>query len=561
MEEMMGGEVIALRDSSELQKSGPVYGSTQPSGSWVPKSWFTDPFALLDSLGLGYKASPSSLSYDTLKSMSENNVIIAAILLTRVHQVASFCRPQRNKYSIGFKISHRDESKKLSSEDMATIKHIENFLLYTGNEYSEDRDDFETFVKKVVRDRLTYDQMCSEIVYKYSGKPYEFHAVPGATIRLASPKKNKGTPMTKEEARTGVKYIQIIDGQVVTQYTNKEMTMSCANPRTDLRSWGYGYSELEMLIRTVTQHLWAEEWNRKVFSQGSTTKGILNLKGNIPPQQLDAFKRQWMTQISGVSNAWRTPIINSNEDLQWINLQPTNNDMGYEEWMHYLIKVACAIYLIDPAEINFDLRASSGVRPQFMSTNETQQKMSQDRGLRPLLRHVERHLNRSIIWRIDPNFVFEFVGVDAKTEAEAIDLRLKELQTYKTLNEVRAAEQLPPVKYGDIVPNPSYIGYRNQKDMMAQQQAQMGAMGGGGMPPGGQPPGEEGGDKDQKDAQERIGAELKGKHHSSSSEASTHVPDRYHQPEEDWESTYNAGFTQNDLRKATEAFDDLLLDD
>jgi len=526
-------------------------GDSGDQGAMVPKSWFTDPFALLDSLGLGYKSSPSSLSYETLRQMSEKNSIVAAIIQTRVHQVSSFTQLQRNKYSVGYKIRHRDEFRRLTEGERNFIRTLEDFVDHCGVDESDDRDNFDNYVKKLVRDRLVYDQMVTEVVGRINGKPHSFFAVPGSTIRLASPKKRKGTPMTQKESGKETKYVQLVNGNIVNQYTPKQILFAIANPRTDIRAWGYGYSELEMLVRTITSHLWAEEWNQNLFSQGSTTKGILNVRGNIPPQQMEAFKRMWLAQISGVSNAWRTPIINSNDDLQWINLQPTNNEMGFEAWMEYLIKIGSAVYLIDPAEINFDVRGGVGERPMFMTTNEAQQKISKDRGLRPLIRQVQTHVDK-IIKRIDPAYAFEFVGVDAKSEGEAIELRLKELQSYKTLNEVREAEQLAPVPYGDIVPNPSYIGFRNQKEMMAQQQqAAAGAPGGGGtgLPGGGEPTPE------SKKVGQSLKEELDQRKKKTSQER---VPDRYREPEEEWETSYTASVSDDDLRKATESFHDLL---
>jgi hypothetical protein len=548
------GTETATSIDPELSKGNYGGQAVEQDGAWVPKAWFTDPFALLDSLGFGYKSSPSGLSYETLRQMAEQNDIASAIIQTRVHQVSSFTQLQRNKYSVGYKIKHKDEFRRLTEGERNFIRDTENFVKRCGVGKNLDRDSFDTYAKKLVRDRLIYDQMCTEVVGRVNGKPHSFHAVPGSTIRLASPKKRKGTPLTRKETEKETKYVQIVNGVIVTQYTPQELRFSVANPRTDLKAWGYGYSELEMLIRTITSHLWAEEWNRNVFSQGSTTKGILNVKGNIPPQQMDTFKRMWLTQVSGVSNAWRTPLINSNQDLQWISLQPTNNDMGYQQWLEYLIKVMCAIYLIDPAEINFDVRAGVAQKPMFMTTNEAQQKLSQDRGLRPLLRHLQEHVN-SIIEDIDDDYEFAFVGIDAKSEGEAIELRLKELQSYKTLNEVREAEQLPPVPHGDIVPNPSYIGYRNQKELMAQQQQ----MGGAGAP-GGQQEGVgfPGGDVAPGKAERAVGDAVRRQIGEHPKRKDHKLPDRYREPEEEWLTTYNAAVGEEDLRKAVAPFDDLL---
>jgi hypothetical protein len=178
-----------------------------------------------------------------------------------------------------------------------------------------------------------------------------------------------------------------------------------------------------------------------------------------------------MAQVSGVSNAWRTPILNT-ENLQWVPLQPSNNDMGYQQWLEYLIKVACAIYLIDPAEINFDLRGSQGMQPAFMSSNEAQQKVSRDRGLQPLMRFYFNLVNKHLIWPFSSHWEISPVGLDAKTEEQAIRLRQTSLQSHRTLNEIRAEEGRPPVEHGDVVLNPVYVNWLQQKAQMQAQKEQ-----------------------------------------------------------------------------------------
>lgn len=463
-----------------------------------PMAWFVDPFQLLDSAGLGYRQTPGPITYDTLLQMTERDPVIAAIVQTRIQQVASFAVPQANKYSIGFRIRPRNRRKrKLDDRDRKRIDYIEKFLLNTGRSYDKNRDSFETFIKKFVRDRLTWDQGTFEMVRGLrleNGKPgklLSFFATPSATMRIANPKNRRGTPPSEREARKQIQYVQVVNGKIVTQYTNEQLAFCVANPRSDIAVYRYGYTELEMLLNTITAHLWAEEWNRKAFSQGSTIKGILNVKGNIPAAQAEAFRRQWTLQVSGVANAHKTPFINS-EGIEWFPLQLSNTEMGYQMWLEYLIKVACAAFLMDPAEINFDLRGGAGVsQPMFMTTNEAQQKVSKDRGLRPLLRFVADSINRNIVWDLDEDYELDFVGLDAKTEEQAIELRLKEVQNYKTVNEVRQEEDLPPMEHGDIILNATWTGYVAQAAGGGAPGGPGGAPGGpgGGAPVPGMPPG------------------------------------------------------------------------
>jgi len=489
---------VNTRDSVVTQKALEAMEYLRSVG-WKPsreepasKTWYVDPFQVMDSLGTGYRQTPGVVTYDTLLQMTERDPVLAAINQTRISQVISFLRPQINKYSVGFKLYHRDEHRRrnMTDGDRRRTKRIERFLLNTGNEYNRDRDDLEAFGRKFIRDSMTWDQATFDKVRGFPvdfgkpGKLLQFNATPSATMRIAHPKHKKGTPLSLREQRKAVRYAQVISGKIVNEYTSDELAFCVRNPRTNIDVFGYGYSENEMLLNTITAHLWAEEWNRKQFSNGATLKGLINVKGNVAPAQLESFRRQWAMQVAGVANAHKTPVLNA-EGVEWFPLQLSNTEMGYQMWLEYLIKVACACHQMDPSEINFDLRGGAGVsQPMFMTTNEAQQKLSKDRGLRPILRFLATQINRHIVWEMDDRYELEFVGLDSKTEEQAIDLRIKEVGAYKTVNEVRIADDLKPIEGGDIVLSPIFTGNLAQQRMMAQA-PQAGAPGAPGGPGGG----------------------------------------------------------------------------
>jgi len=940
-----------------------------------PKSWFADPFALMDSVGMGYRNAPTYLTYDTLRQVSERDTYVAPIILTRIDQVCAFAQPQVNKYSVGFKIGPRfgDPMRLLTKSETDRVQQLKMLVLNTGGEYNIGRDSFRQFLAKFVRDSLTYDQACFESVRTRSGGMHSFYAVPSDTIRTATPKQLKGTPQRRDDLRREVSYVQVINSSITADFTQDEMCFAVRNPRSHVKTYGYGLPEIETLITTITSHLHAEDWNRKMFTNGSTIKGLLNVKGNIPPVQFEAFKRAWHSQVAGVQNAWKTPMINS-EEVQWMPLQLSNTEMGYQMWMEYLCfvpgtrvmtpdgevaiedvepddfvyshtgarrrvintqehhhrgkiiniavggetirttpehpffvsgrlpntrvrefgapawvdakdlepgrdymvvpkktyehdgylldvdvidhvkdaridgasvlsdkkfahhvkpiaaafkldeeaafvlglyaaegnatarqvfftfsadegdlvdrvvkfaenylctsaivykakettlnvrisgrlvaelftslcgggahekhvppavmdskldvqraffsghfagdgsvpdfavgsvvattcsvsiklieqlqtillrnqvfaqryeyerdgctrrrldvngtqaarlstwlsavkgdrlrqrvhahrdtiktrlhedavyfyvpiretwtedydgpvhnmevdvdntyqvnrfathncKITCALFRIDPAEINFDLRGGVGQQPVFMSTNEAQQKVSKDRGLNPLLSFVADTINRHIVWKIDPTMAFSFAGIDAKTEEQAQQLRMQQVQNTHTLNEVRAMDQLPPVADGDVVLNATYIGYKMQKMQMAQM-AQQGAGQPGASQPAGQqgptgqpasppprfaqPPGEEeehGADQLRQFAEAKVGSSKPNEQgeggaasdgsDDESSGPSPEVLSRLHI--DDWESTVHHSLRSDDLMKA-ELFDTIDLD-
>lgn len=443
------------------------------------KSYIEPPILLMESLN--YKDKPSSLTYNTLYQMATKNSVVGAVINTRVNQVSSFTKPARfNKDKLGYEIRLKNPTAVPTDEQTKMMTAIETFIENCGYKKDNTRDDFDQFIRKVVRDSLTYDQLTFEVIPDRRGLPAEFLAVDAATIRAASedfrydPYMSETAPKPSEE----VKYVQVIDGTVVSWFTANELAFGIRNPRTSIYMQPYGFSELEQLITQITSHLYAEEYNSKFFSQGGTTKGIINLKqdpnGVMSSQQLESFKRQWRSQVTGMTGAWKTPVVQIPNGIEYVNVSQSNREMEFEKWMNYLINIVCAVYQIDPAEVNFP--NNGGVAGTgggiFESSNESKLKNSKDKGLRPLLRFIESLINKYIVSRFSEEFVFNFTGIDEKSEDEEADFDAKTVKVYRTVNEIRADHGKEPLPNGDIILDPSYLNYIQQKEA-AEQQAQM----------------------------------------------------------------------------------------
>lgn len=454
--------------SNDIMKSEPVQGS---------KSIIEDPLALVQALG--YKDKPNSLTYETLANMSTRDSVISAIVLTRVNQISAFSQPARfTRDGIGFEITLRDPKAAPTADQKKIILSLEMFLENCGYTYDPGRDSFDTFLRKFVRDSLTYDQGTFEIVPDRIGRPAEFYATDAATIRAATLETRPGEDFITSDQVTDYNWVQLINGQAAITFSSSELAFCVRNPRTDINVQPYGFSELEVLIHQITSHLWAEEYNSRYFSQGGTTKGILNLKGtNISKEQLDAFRRQWTAQVAGMTGAWKTPVV-SVEGLEYINVSQSNREMEYEMWMNYLINICCAVYQIDPSEVNFPNRGGAGGGGGGGLGDggiEERLKNSRDKGLRPLLRFIESMINRHIIYRFSRDYTFNFIGLDQETEQDRLEISDKQVRTYKTINELRKEKDMDPIDGGDVILDPTYTNWllqQQQNAMMQQQQGQ-----------------------------------------------------------------------------------------
>lgn len=426
---------------------------------------------------MNFKEKPTSLSYSILYQMSVKNSVIAAVINTRINQVSTFTKPKRfSTDGVGFEIRLRDPQAVPNKHQQEVISSLETFLENCGYKYDTSIDDFDTFIRKIVRDSLTYDQACFEIVPDRKGKPAQVLAVDAGTIRAASDNYKPDMTWSKlvPKKNEDVAWVQVIDGTIVAWFTAEELAFGVRNPRSNINLQPYGFSELEQLITQITSHLYAEEYNSKFFSQGGTTKGIINLKadpnGIGNKEQLASFKRQWRAQVNGMSGAWKTPVLQIPNGIEYINVSQSNRDMEFNQWMNYLINIVCAVYAIDPAEINFaNNGGAAGQSSVFENSQEQKLKNSKDKGLKPLLRFVETIINKFIISRFSQEYVFAFVGLDEQSEAEKSDLDQKQVRVWKTVNEIRKDHGQEPLDDGDVILDASWLNYHNQQQMMAQQ--------------------------------------------------------------------------------------------
>lgn len=479
----------------------------------------------------GWKERRGLVGPGVLKNMARKDSLIMGIIQTRLSQISAFSQPQEDKYSPGFKICPKkpvdisEEDKMalsdpaLDDESRATLKFefeqkrsemkqkeekeinkIMEFILHCGTKPDEydttyKRMDFDKFIKLIVMDTLTYNYAAIETIPTKDGESLaKFYPVSAGTIRYvskASSEKFKEIVEQEQKRRqkeenlkiyndkaNDYRYVQVIRGRVMAAWTEKELIFEPRIPTVDPEDVGYAPGELEVLINLVTAHLYAEAHNRNFFTQGIGTKGILHIKGeNISRAQLEGFKRQWFNQVVNSRNAFRPPIIGMADDVKWVELAQSNKDMEFDNWMHYLIRMACAIYQIDPAEINFDI---SKVNTSTLneSSNEERIKSSKDKGLRPLLDYLENIVNRHIIRQWNPKladkYEFKFVGLQSESRVQEIDRLKKEVEVYKTLNEARVEMGYAPIEDGDIVLNATFTQFKQMKLANEQEQDAMG---------------------------------------------------------------------------------------
>lgn len=446
------------------------------------RTMFIDPLTL--NSGLGYQEKPLNISLQVLRNMGKVPVI-KSVIGTRIDQVCNFAQPQQDKYSTGFIVrpkklaSTGDGEVELTKQQQIEIENITEFILNCGVDAVDPyrHDSFETFLKKLVKDCLEMDQGTFDLVNTRGGDLFAFQATDGATFRIADTYFKQIDEEYKykhsDEYVNGYLpyYVQVYMNRIINEYYPWEMAFCIRNPDTNIYSNGYGRSELEDLIHTVTNLLNADSYNANYFKVGSNPKGIIRVTGNVNQTRLEEFKVQWQRQMAGVQNAHKLPVIEA-EKMDFISTQTSNKDMEYSKYYEFLIKIACAVYRIDPAEINFPLSGGSDQKAMFEGSNEARIKHSRDKGLKPLLRFIQSKINKHIISRIAPDYEFLFVGLELEDQKEELEDNVKKIQNFMTVNEIRRKYKLkdiPDEEGGNLILNPILSQLKMQKDMMEQQ--------------------------------------------------------------------------------------------
>lgn len=429
--------------------------------------------------GKGYKDPMGGVPFSTLNRMGEI-FIIKAIINTRIEQVQNFIKYSNDDQKPGFQIRYRktisEEEKELSKEDMKKVEAIVDFLENGGeNDKWETEDNFQEFTRKVIRDSLVLDQMTFEVVRSRSMDVKRYRAVDASLVRLLDTNDPRYASMFDNYIYHGYypRYAMVYDGQIIRHPVSDEYVIfypwelgfGVRNKTTNVFRNGYGCSELETLIEIVTWILWGMQYNGNFFRQGSQPKGFINVKNaNIDQATLNEFRQDWKQTMSTVYNSHKIPVIQG-IDLEWIDLQQTNRDMEFNEWVKFLLVITCAVYRIDPSELGFQFQDATRVFGQ--DGQKERLSHSREKGLVPLLIFYQNIINKYIISEIDDRFEFVFTGIEIEDEAAQVALDKQKLEagvvSLEDMFEKYSGRKLDPEK--DTILNSVYQQAQSAKMM------------------------------------------------------------------------------------------------
>ncbi len=402
---------------------------------WLPDNWFHT--------GQGYKESVKGVSFDVLQRMG-NTFITKAIVNTRVEQIQRFLKFTTDESREGYTIKRKrsafakpESIADYSYRDQKQVEHISSFLEVGGeNSKWEQTDDLSDFIRKIVRDSLVLDQLTFECVRDRLGNLKKYYAVDASLIRILDAQDPRYAKEWEKWRLNGFlpQYAQVWNGQILKNpittepivFYPWELAYGVRNKTTNIRNNGYGVSEQEVLMEIMTWTLWGMQYNGNFFKQGSQPKGFINIKNpGTNNTTLNEFRGNWRQMMTSVRNSHKIPVFEG-IDLEWVDLQHTNRDMEFHGWVEFLLILTCSVYTIDPSELGFNFKQSTQMFGQSGQKERLQH--SKKKGLSPLLKFIEKIINKYIVSEIDDRFEFIFTGVDIEDREAAAKVAKLELE-------------------------------------------------------------------------------------------------------------------------------------
>lgn len=220
---------------------------------------------------------------------------------------------------------------------------------------------------------------------------------------------------------------------------------------------------------SVGNALGADRFCSQYFTQGVIAPGYLQFPQKLTEDQWDMMREYWKTKVSGYDNAHVPPLITEGGEFKPFNIKA--DDVQLLQTRKFQVLDIARIFGVPPHMIGAQETTTS------WGTGIEQQSIGFVRyTLRPHLTRLEQELNRKL-FRSRRHFCeFNVDGllrgdVKARNEAHQIALGGNQQPGWKTTNEIRHEENLPPIDGGDTLYRP-LTGEPSEPETTAEPGAQ-----------------------------------------------------------------------------------------
>lgn len=279
------------------------------------------------------------------------------------------------------------------------------------------------------------------------GKPAEIWPVP--------PQRLKVVPDPVEYIRG---YVYEIGGKKIPIEPQDIIFFRLPHPTNPYR----GLGPLQAARYAIGSNKYSNEWTQNMFFNSAVPEIVLETENSLDPQTFERLKAEWSARYAGYKNARRAAVLEGGVKVKPLSLTP--KDMDFVE----LRKMS-----------RTEILAVFGIHPSILGLTEDVNRANAETGeytfarwvIRPRLKRLVDKLNQTLVPMFGEDLELGFVD-PVPTNREA---RIKELETslnkWRTVNEIRKEEGLPPIEGGDVILVQGTVVPLSQVGQQQQQQA------------------------------------------------------------------------------------------
>jgi hypothetical protein len=400
-------------------------------------------------VGGGGKYIPKpGIPFLVLRQLAKRIEVAQAIHRTINRKALRFMQPSAKPDEPGFELFNMDPGAVMDERQQDYLHWLTKFLMNGGREFNANnrkrlrRQTLPSYAQRLVADALTLDHGVTEKVPLIDGIEGldSFYARDSATFYLG----NFGRVLEDEE----VYAYQLAYGTQEIKFHSHELAIWQRNLDSDLNSSGYGCSELESSVDTLSNWITAMAYTREGLDNNAIPRGFLSISGSYDRNTKELFKQAWDAKVRGVQNAHSLPVLfgqnGQTAAAQFVQTGQPFNEMAFAKWISLQSSIMSAIYGIDPTEIGMEGFTSANAHGLSGDDTEEKQAASRNSGFAPFMNSLAGHLRDELIAPFADWVGVRFTGLideDMKT-------RTAEKRRMMTINENRKELGMDPHPIG-----------------------------------------------------------------------------------------------------------------
>lgn len=211
---------------------------------------------------------------------------------------------------------------------------------------------------------------------------------------------------------------------------------------TDPDNMYRGVGVVKAAARAINTGAAASDWNEAFFANSARPDLALETENTLTPEIIERLKGEWSDRYKGTDNAHKVAVLEAGLKLNKIN--PTQKEMDFLNSLQFNRDQQLAMFKTSRTMLGI-------VEGDGRSNMEAAEYNQAKRVIRPLERRLVSAINQQLAPEFDPKLVIGFTDPVPEDKQFILEERVKSVNTYRTVNEVREEEGLEPVPGGDVL--------------------------------------------------------------------------------------------------------------